>query len=262
MGYGYELAGRNVLVTGGSRGIGEAISERFAAQGSNLILNYISNKERADALKTKLLEKYLTIKVVAIQADVGKKEECENLVKQSIEALGGLDVICSNAGWTKFAQFGDLDALSEEDWDKCYAVNVKANIWLLNAAKPTFNANPDGGSLTICASIAIHFIPQGTTTRGSSMAYAVSKSAALHLMRCLAASQGPKIRVNAVCPGLVLTEWGDLFPQSIKDAYVEATQTKKIIKVEDVADAFIFCAKNVAMTGQKIIIDGGVIIQP
>ncbi|KAK6535199.1 hypothetical protein TWF694_001669 [Orbilia ellipsospora] len=256
MGYGYELAGRNVLVTGGSRGIGEAISDRFAAQGSNLILNYVSNKERADALKTKLLEKYPTIKVVAIQADVGKKEECENLVKQSIEALGGLDVVCSNAGWTKFAQFGDLDALSEEDWDKCYAVNVKANIWLLNAAKSTFNANPDGGSLIICSSIA------GITTRGSSMAYAVSKSASLHLMRCLAASQGPKIRVNAVCPGLVLTEWGDLFPQAIKDAYIEATQTKKIIEAEDVADAFIFCAKNVAMTGQKIVIDGGVIIQP
>ncbi|EPS44017.1 hypothetical protein H072_1989 [Dactylellina haptotyla CBS 200.50] len=253
---GYKLAGRNVLVTGGSRGIGEAISEKFAAEGSNLAINYIANEERAENLKKRLLEKYPTIKIVTLQADVGKKEECERLVKQTIEALGGLDVICSNAGWTKFAPFDDLDALTEEDWDKCYAVNVKANIWLLKAAKPAFNANPDGGSLTICASIA------SFTTRGSSMAYAVSKSSALHLMRCLAASSGSKIRVNAVCPGLVLTEWGHKFPDSIKNAYVEATQTKKHVEAEDVAEAFIFTATNVAMTGQKIIIDGGVVIQP
>ncbi|KAF3907224.1 hypothetical protein ABW20_dc0101920 [Dactylellina cionopaga] len=115
---GYELAGRNVLVTGGSRGIGEAISERFAEKGANIIINYVSNQDRAEILKRKLMEQHEKIKVVTIQADVGKKQECENLVKQSIEALGGLDIIIHNAGWTKFVEFSDLDGLSEEDWDK------------------------------------------------------------------------------------------------------------------------------------------------
>ncbi|KAF3217834.1 hypothetical protein TWF106_007797 [Orbilia oligospora] len=252
----YNLSGRNVLVTGGSRGIGEAISERFAQQGANIIINYVSNASRAEALKSRLLETYPGIKVIAIQADVGKKEECERLVREGIEGMGGLDVIASNAGWTKFVQFSDLDGLSEEDWDKCYAVNCKANFWLLKAAKPTFDSNPDGGSLIICASTA------ALAPSGSSMAYAVSKSAALHLMHCLAVSAGPKVRVNAVCPGLVLTEWGDKFPQEAKDKYLGMTQTKKHVEAVDVADAFVFISQNVAMTGQKIVIDGGVVIQP
>ncbi|KAK6351774.1 hypothetical protein TWF718_004920 [Orbilia javanica] len=252
----YNLSGRNVLVTGGSRGIGEAISERFAQQGANIIINYVSNEPRALALKSRLLETYPGIKVAAIQADVGKKEECERLVKESIEAVGGLDVIASNAGWTKFVLFSDMDGLSEEDWDKCYAVNCKANFWLLRAAKPTFDANPDGGSLIICSSTG------ALAPSASSVAYAVSKSAALHLMHCLAASSGPKVRVNAVCPGLVLTEWGDKFPQESKDKYVQMTQTKKHVEPVDVADAFVFISQNVALTGQKIVIDGGVVIQP
>ncbi|KAK6338303.1 hypothetical protein TWF730_002367 [Orbilia blumenaviensis] len=255
----YNLSGRNVLVTGGSRGIGEAISERFAEKGANIAINYVSDASRAEALKDRLLATYSSanpgFKVVTVQADVGKKEECERLVKESIEGLGGLDVIASNAGWTKFVQFADLDGLSEEDWDKCYAVNCKANVWLLKAAKPTFDSNPDGGSLIICASTA------ALAPSGSSMAYAVSKSAALHLMHCLAVSSGPKIRVNAVCPGLVLTEWGNKFPQELKDRYLGMTQTKKHVEAVDVADAFVFISQNVAMTGQKIVIDGGVVIQ-
>ncbi|KAF3936484.1 hypothetical protein ABW19_dt0209147 [Dactylella cylindrospora] len=252
----YELAGRNVLVTGGSRGIGEAICEGFAKLGSNLAINYVASKDRADALKDKLLKEYPNIKIVCIQADVGVEEDCKRLVEESIAGLGGLDVIASNAGWTKFAPFSDLDALENEDWEKTYRTNCLANVWLLKAAKSTFNANPEGGSLTICASIA------GLTTQGSSMAYAVSKAAAIHVMRCLAASQGPKIRVNAVCPGLVLTEWGDKFPEEIKERVRQQTQTKVHTTPSDVADAFIFCAQNVAMTGQKLVIDSGVVIQP
>ncbi|KAF3923440.1 hypothetical protein ABW21_db0207261 [Orbilia brochopaga] len=251
----YNLTGRNVLVTGGSRGIGEAICERFAQQGSNLVINYVSNKERAEQLKEKLLAEHPKLTIVTLQADVGSQEACEKLVQESIEALGGLDVIISNAGWTKFAQFSDLDALTDEDYNKCFAVNCKANLWLLKAAKATFNANPDGGSLAICASTA------GLAPGGSSMAYSVSKAAALHLMRGLASSHGPKIRVNAVCPGLVLTEWGSQFPESVKEGYRLKSATQAYIEPVTVADAFIFCAQNVAMTGQKIVIDAGYLMQ-
>ncbi|KAJ6260375.1 hypothetical protein Dda_4601 [Drechslerella dactyloides] len=256
----YDLAGRNVLVTatnseyisqGGSRGIGEAICERFAQQGANLVINYLSSEDRAEKLKEKLLFEHPALKIVAIQSDVGTSEGCEKLVQQSIEALGGLDVIISNAGWTKFAHFSNLDALTDEDYDKCFAVNCKANVWLLKAAKPTFTANPDGGSLTICASTA------GLLPGGSSLAYSVSKAAALHLMRGLASSHGPKIRVNAVCPGLVLTEWGSKFPEEVKEGYRLKSATKAYIHPVTVADAFVFCAQNISMTGQEIVIDGG-----
>jgi NAD(P)-dependent dehydrogenase (short-subunit alcohol dehydrogenase family) len=88
-----------------------------------------------------------------------------------------------------------------DDWDTCFAVNVKAPFFTIRAALPTFNANPDGGAFILTSSIA------GKIVGGSSLPYSVTKAAQLHLMRGLAAKQGPKVRVNAVLPGLLLTEW-------------------------------------------------------
>lgn len=104
-------------------------------------------------------------------------------------------------GYTNFTTFGDLSAPSGDDWTRCYTVNVLAQTYLLRTALPTFNANPEGGVFIITSSIA------GTYAGGSSMPYSVTKAAQLHLMKCLASTQGPKIRVNAVLPGLLLTEW-------------------------------------------------------
>lgn len=132
---------------------------------------------------------------------MGREEECIRTVQESISLLGGLDIIISNAGYTRFSDFKDLSAPTTEDWDLCYAVNVKANAILLREALPTFTGNEEGGVLIITSSIA------GRITGGSCMPYAVTKAAQLHLMRCLASTQGPKVRVNAVLPGLLRTEW-------------------------------------------------------
>lgn len=121
---------------------------------------------------------------------MGLEADCVRAVQEAVSALGGLDIIISNAGYTNFSDFTDLAAPTTEDWDTCFAVNVKAQTHLLRTALPTFNANPEGGVMIITSSIA------GEYTGGSSMPYAVTKSAQLHLMRCLAATQGPKVRVN------------------------------------------------------------------
>jgi NAD(P)-dependent dehydrogenase (short-subunit alcohol dehydrogenase family) len=91
-----SLKGKNVLVTGGSRGLGAVVVERFAAEGSNVVINYVSAADRAQKLAEDIREKY-DVKVVIIQADVGTDEACKRLVRESIEQLGGLDVIVSNA---------------------------------------------------------------------------------------------------------------------------------------------------------------------
>ena len=151
---------------------------------------------------------------------MGVEVDCIRTVKESIAKLGGLDIIISNAvnlpptphflssilnfriqGYTRFSDFADLNAPTVEDWDTCYAVNVKAQAFLMREAVPTFNTNPDGGVFIISSSIA------GRVTGGSSMPYSVTKAAQLHLMRCLASTQGPKVRINAVLPGLLMTEW-------------------------------------------------------
>ncbi|KAL2000975.1 hypothetical protein VTN02DRAFT_2376 [Thermoascus thermophilus] len=250
----YSLKGRNVLVTGSSRGLGALVAEKFAAEGSNIVINYVSNEARAKETATKIEAEY-KVKVVIVQGDAGIQDDCIRVVRSSIELLGGLDIVISNAGWTKFAKFGDLNALTEDDWDKCWATNVKGNLHLFREALPTFNANPDGGVFIITSSTA------AVTPSGSSMAYSVSKAAGLHLMKCLAQSQGPKVRVNAVLPGLLLTEWGNNFSPEQIQAHVDKTVLKHTAELDDVANAYPMIAKNTSMTGQTVQLDSGYAIR-
>ncbi|EZF32522.1 hypothetical protein H109_00772 [Trichophyton interdigitale MR816] len=246
----YSLNGRNVLVTGGSRGLGAMVAEKFAAEGSNIAINYYSSEAQAKELAAKI-EADHKVKAIVIQGDVALRADCENLVKKTIELLGGIDVIISNAGWTKISRFGDLNALTDDEWDKCWNTNVKANLHLFREAEPTFNANPEGGAFIITSSVA------GATPGGSSMAYSVSKAASIHLMKGLASSQSSKIRTNAVLPGLLLTEWGQRFPPEVQKGYVEKAALKRVPDIEDCADVFVSIAKNYSMTGQEIQLDSG-----
>ncbi|KAJ5973883.1 hypothetical protein N7481_011093 [Penicillium waksmanii] len=246
----YSLKGRNVLITGGSRGLGALVAQKFAAEGSNIAINYMSNKGSADNTASEIASKY-NVKTIVVQGDAGSQTDCINAVKTTIEQLGGLDVIVSNSGWTKMTNFGDLDAMDDADWDKCWSMNVKSSFYLFKAALPTFNANPEGGAFIITSSIA------GVSATGSSLPYAVSKAALIHLMKCLAQTQGSKVRVNAVLPGLLLTEWGQQFPQEKIEAWTQKTSLKHVPEVEDTADMYVTIAKNSSMTGQSVQIDSG-----
>ncbi|KAJ5678687.1 hypothetical protein N7462_006931 [Penicillium macrosclerotiorum] len=241
----YSLVGRNVLITGGSRGLGALVAHKFAAEGSNIAINYMSSKETADKVASEISSKY-NVKAIVIQGDAGNKNDCIKFVDSTIEQLGGLDVIISNAGWTKMTNFSDLDAMDDDDWDKCWTINVKSSFHLFKAALPTFNANPEGGAMIITSSVA------GVTPSGSSLPYAVTKAASIHLMKSLAKSQGPKVRVNAVCPGLLLTEWGQRFSPEKIEGWTSSTALKHVPEVEDTADAFLSIAKNSSMTGQAV----------
>ena len=95
------------------------------------------------------------MKAICIKADCGVAEDNARLVKETIEGLGGLDVIIANAGWTRFANFGDLNDLSLEEWNKMWACNVMAHLQLIQAAGPTFAANEEGGAYIITSSLAV-----------------------------------------------------------------------------------------------------------
>ncbi|CEO60120.1 hypothetical protein PMG11_04760 [Penicillium brasilianum] len=246
----YNLRGRNVLIVGGSRGLGAVVAEKFAVEGCNLAINYLFSQEQADNLASELAKKY-SIKAVTIQGDAGLAQDCVRLVQSTIEKLNGLDIIISNAGWTKFTSFGDLDALTDEEWDKCWATNVKSNLVLFKEAAPTFNANSEGGVFIATSSIA------GITAAGSSMAYSVTKSAGLHLLQCLKASQGPKVRINAILPGLLLTEWGVRYSSEQIAAWKDKSTLKHEVFLDDCADMYVSLSKNTSMTGQQIVIDCG-----
>ncbi|KAI3546807.1 hypothetical protein CSPX01_04049 [Colletotrichum filicis] len=245
----YTLSNRRVLVTGGSRGLGARICQKFAREGAHVMVNYVSNENRARQVVDKVQS--FGVKAFMVQGDAGNADHNARIVKETVEKLGGLDIIVANAGWTRLSDFGDLNALCLEEWNKCYATNALCHLQLMQAAGPIFNANSEGGVYLITSSIA------GSTQSGSSMAYAVSKAAGLHLMKCIAATQGPKLRMNAILPGQLLTEWGLQFTEE----QIAQEQNDSVLKHEtylsDCADVYIWVAKNTSMTGQEITVDAG-----
>ena len=200
------------------------------------------------------MEKEFRVKTAVVQGDMSRMADCKALVRKTIEELGGLDVMISNAGNTKIAPFGDIYALTEEDWDYTWSVLTKANVFLLQEALPTFKANPDGGVFLIMCSLA------GLITNGSSLAYSVTRAATQHLTRCLAQSQAPKVRVNAVCPGLISTERTAVFSEETVKGFEDMAVLKRLTTTEEAADVFIFLAKNLAMTGASIRVDSGMAV--
>lgn len=118
-----------------------------------MAINYASSKDRAEEVAKKV-ESY-GVKSFVIKGDCGVPEDNANLVKETVEALGGLDVIVANAGWTRFADFTNLNDLSLDEWNKCWACNVMSHLQLLQAAGPVFNANEEGGSYIITSSVAV-----------------------------------------------------------------------------------------------------------
>ncbi|KAK1808892.1 hypothetical protein LTR12_016757 [Friedmanniomyces endolithicus] len=235
-------------------GLGAEICRKFAAEGCNVAINYANSEAPAQELAKELKQKY-SVKTVVIKGDAGVLSECAHCVQETIKAFGGLDGIIGNAGWTRFTDFNDLDAMSEAEWDKCFAVNVKGQHALIKEALPTFKKNTEGGFFIITSSIA------AKSLGGSSMAYSVTKAAQIHLMKCVAKVAGEKARVNAVLPGLLLTDWGNLYGSERINALKDAAVLKKETELGDCADAFVMLAKNTSITGQNIQVDSGLAIQ-
>lgn len=156
---------------------------------------------------------------------MGDKSALQRLVRDTVSQFGRLDVVVSNAGWTRITNFNNLEeGMVDEDWDRCFLYNVKSHLWLLYAAKEHLEKSE--GAFVTTASIA------GVKPSGSSLPYSVTKAAAIHLTKALALICSPKIRLNAVSPGLLMTEWGLKFPEDKREAAKEATKLKRFATVE------------------------------
>lgn len=247
------------LVTASSAGLGAATARALALSGVRVIVNYYSNPEKADAVVKDLaaLDPYSqdaaksdAPRYLAIKADVSKQAEILRLVNESVAAMGRLDLVVSNHGWTKIRNFMDLDDnVDESDWDTCFNMNVKSHLFLFHAARKHLEASE--GSFITTASLA------GVKPGGSSVAYSVTKAAQIHLVKSLAKISGP-IRVNAVSPGLLLTDWGRQFPESKVKKNVNNSPLKRIATVDDVAQQILFLANCSSMTGTNSLLDAGV----
>jgi NAD(P)-dependent dehydrogenase (short-subunit alcohol dehydrogenase family) len=220
------------------------------------VINYASNQQKAQDLVTELSKipsshsSPTTPRFHVLQADVSSKVSVQNLVADTIKTMGRLDVVVSNAGWTRMTNFLNIEeGVNDEDWDKCFVMNVKTHLWLAYASKDALAATE--GTFISTASVA------GVKPSGSSLPYAVTKAAQIHLVKGLAVILAPKIRVNCVSPGLMLTEWGMRFPESKREAATNNTKLKRLATVEDVADQVRTLALSRSVTGQNLSIDGG-----
>jgi NAD(P)-dependent dehydrogenase (short-subunit alcohol dehydrogenase family) len=222
------------------------------------VINYANNAERAQSLLSELESIPSTHpstssepRFLALQADVGDKASVEYLVSQTVKSMGRLDVVISNAGWTRVTDFMNLDEQQlESDWDNCFLYNVKSHLWLFSAAKPHLAATE--GAFISTASLA------GVKPSGSSLPYAVTKAAQIHLAKSLAVICGSSgVRVNSVSPGLLLTEWGQKFGEEKIAKNVSMTKLGRLAEVEDVASQVRTLALSKSITGQNIVIDCG-----
>jgi len=159
-----------VLITGGTAGLGGAVARRFAQRGFRVVVNYNSDVDRANklveelALLGNLLTTSKTVDYIAIKADLACRNEINRLIQEVKSAMGRLDVLFSNGGWTKFRDMTSLDDnVDEEDWDQAFNINVKSHLWLMHAAKGELEKTE--GSFIATASLA------GVSQQGSSLVF-------------------------------------------------------------------------------------------
>lgn len=167
---------------------------------------------------------------------------------------GRLDILVCSAGTTARVPFADLDGLSEADWDRVFAVNLKGPWFCARAAAPHMRRQ-GGGRVVNVASVS------GRVPLGSSLAYCASKAALIHLTRCLGKALGPdNILVNAICPGLLETRWiGDWTPEMI-DVYRQRSPLGRITSVTDAAALAVLLCRTDSMAGEAVGIDAGMML--
>jgi 3-oxoacyl-[acyl-carrier protein] reductase len=243
---------RVALVTGGSTGIGRATVLALAKTGFNVAINYSRNKQAA--MEAAALAEKEGAKSFIVQCDVSD-DACVRSMLAAIEAeFGHLDALVNNAGVTTNIKPNDFEAMTAEEWDRVFAVNVRGVFQVTRAAAPLLKAAR--GSIVNTASIV------GLRPGPQPLPYAASKAAVVSLTKLLALNLGPDIRVNAVAPGWIEGEWME---RMLKDKYgdlvarrAKSTPLRRCATPDDVAEVIVnLLVSNRFVNGEVIVVDGG-----
>lgn len=239
-----------VIVTGSGRGIGRAIAIRFAKEGWNVVVN--AKKGREEAEETLKLVKDAGGRGVVVLADVATRGGCRDVVQAAVNNFGGLDVLVNNAGLGLFSLFLNAD---DRLIDKQLEVSLKSVIYCTQEAAKVMKE----GSIINIASIA------GIRPFVGLSIYSAAKAAVINLTQALAIELAPRIRVNAVAPGVVKTKMGEslvkLLGMSEDEFARRHTLLEKMVTPEDVAEVVWMLVKIPAITGQVIVVDSGELLK-
>ena len=240
---------KNVLVTGGTRGIGEAISREFAKKGYNLIINYVNSNEKAQNLKQEL-EKEYNIKVLPIQADISNEIAIKNMVDTAIKEFGKIDVLVNNAGIVIDREFEDRTV---EDWKKTLDINLIAPFVLTKLVGKEMMKQKSGAIINISSTNGLN------TYYPTSVDYDASKSGLISLTYDSAVQFAPYVRVNCIAPGWVNTEMNKELSEDFVEEETERILVKRFAEPEEIAKVVTFLASEDAsyVNSTVIKVDGG-----
>ncbi|MFA6114548.1 MAG: SDR family oxidoreductase [Sphingomonas sp.] len=251
----FDLTGKVAIITGSSKGIGKASAFELAEHGAKVVIS--SRKQDAcDTVAAEINARYGMGTAIAVAANISDKAGLQNLVDETRRAFGQVDVLVCNAASNPY--YGPQEGIADDQFRKILDNNIVSNHWLISMVAPEMRARRSG-SIIIISSIG--------GLRGSPVigAYCISKAADMQLARNLAVEFGPdNVRVNCIAPGLIKTDfaralWED---EKLAERRNATTPLRRIGNPEEIAGGVVFLASSAStfMTGQTIVIDGGVTI--
>ena len=244
-----ELEGKVSLVTGGSGDIGSAIAKRLGQSGSTVVITYVGAEDLASQTVDEI--KAEGGNASALRLDQRDPNEIEAIISQISQDQGRLDILVNNAAWNIGIPFPNLDELTAEIWDRVLETNLRAPFLLARAAASLLKAEGGGHIVNISSA-------GGISPGSSSIAYSSSKAGLNHLTRCLAVAMSPDVAVNCVAPGLVEnTRMANRLPDAVSNAARKQAILRKVGQTEDIAEQVLTFVTSTSVTGQTIVIDGG-----
>lgn len=241
------LSGKVALVTGGSRGIGEAIVRKFTALGADVAFTYLSSEERANSIISDLST---DSKVKAYKSDASKFEMAEQLVKDVIEDFGQIDILINNAGVTKDNL---MLRMTEDQWDSVLDINLKSVFNLTKHVVKPMMRNRKGSIINMSSVVGVF----GNAGQAN---YAASKAGIIGFSKSIAKELGSRnIRCNTVAPGFIATEMTEVLDDKTKEGFMSGIPLKRLANADEVADTCAFLASDMSsyVTGQVLSVCGG-----
>ncbi|MFH1923701.1 MAG: 3-oxoacyl-ACP reductase FabG [Planctomycetota bacterium] len=243
-----DLSEKTALVTGGGQGLGAATAAMLAQAGANVVVNYVADAEGTNRRRADETAGRIGRDAVALEADVGNLEQVEAMIGQIIARFGRLDIVVNNAG---IVRDRTLKKLAPEDWQAVIDTNLTG---VYNVSKAAAEVLSDGGRIINLSSVsaAVGFFGQSN--------YAAAKAGVVGLTKVLSRELARRrITVNAVAPGLALTEMGRTIPESVQAEMLKSIALGRFAEPEEVAGVILFLSSELAsyVTGQVIHVNGG-----
>lgn len=243
-----EIKGKNIFITGSTRGIGLAMAHQFASLGANIVLN--GRSAISDDLVASFSDYGVT--VVAISGDVSEASDAKRVVSEAIEHLGSVDVLVNNAGITNDKL---MLKMTEEDFERVLKINLTGAFNMTQAVLKPMSKARQGAIINVSSVV-------GLTGNIGQANYAASKAGLIGFTKSVAREVAARnVRVNAIAPGFIESDMTDVLSEKMQEQILGQIPMKRIGKAQEVAQLASFLAGQDYITGQVIAIDGGMTMQ-